>query len=160
MLIGFPTGVGFLNVWTAGYIQTFVVGQQPERDWFPDFIYSGGVDGGVSSRYVDYLPSYFYRVINGKPADGDNLCYEIIFRIQDNDVINKVIRGSTRDAFLTWFKRNVGSETKLRPQIEEMIRIYRNERYSLLYGVYSAVYNHNGFPNIYIDLKEWLDKCK
>ena len=160
MLMGFPTGVGFLYLRTSGYMQAFVMGDQSENNWFPDFIYSGGIDGGVSPRYVDYLPRYLYRVINGKPADGDNMCYEVILRIHDNDVINRVVRGSTREAFLTWFKRNVGSETKLRSQIEELIRTYKNERYNSTDAVYRAVYKRNGFPNVYVDLKEWLDKCK
>ena len=144
-MVGCKTGAGVLSVKEAGHM---VLGKYGERQ--------GWYKRGWPEWYYECLPDHICLVVDGKPTDEGHR-YEIIFTLLEDDKNNKVARGSTKSTFLTWFKRNVKKAAfgkSLRDAVKDLMQNYEmQEKYW-----FSSI--NNGFPYVYVDLREWFAKCK
>lgn len=144
-MVGCKTGAGVLSVKEAGHMALGDYGKY--QSWYKS---------GMSQWYYECLPNHICPLVDGKPTD-EGYRYEIIFTLLEDENNSKVARGSTQSAFLTWFKRNVKKAEfgkSLRDAVKDLIQNYEMQE------KYWFRHINNGFPYVYVDLKEWFAKCK
>lgn len=147
-MVGCKTGAGVLCVKKAGFM---ALEDAIKHDYF---VNTGSIKQVV---YLEYeIPDYYYPLIDGKLTD-EGYRYDIIFQLLEDENNYKVARGSKQSAFLTWFKRNVKKCEWGKSLTECVTDIMQNYEMQENYGFRRM---HGGFPYVYVNLKEWLDKCK
>ena len=147
-MIGCKTGAGVLSVKEAGFM---ALNDAVKHD---DFARTG-----TFRDFYDLdreTPDYYCLVVDGKLTD-EGYRYDIVFTLLEDDKNNKVARGSTKSAFLTWFKRNVKKAAfgkSLRDAVKDLMQNYEMQEKYWFRRI------NNGFPYVYVDLREWFAKCK
>lgn len=147
-MIGCKTGAGVLSVKEAGFM---ALNDAVKHDNF--------ARTGTLREFYDLdreTPDYYCLVVGGKLTD-EGYRYDIIFTLLEDNNNSKVARGSTKSAFLTWFKRNVKNAEfgkSLRDAVKDLIQNYEMQEKYWFRNI------NNGFPYVYVDLREWFAKCK